>query len=102
VESSSLGNMGARERLNDPIETPTRSHDNLHERVHKEKGERLRIACVDPRDEWLMGAQTWMGALGPQKGVSQLSVGLPRGKTHPIDMMFHKSDSWSLYKIKGT
>ena len=69
VDPSSLENMGTLERLVDPIDTPMRSHDDRHERVHKARG-----ACTSqgvhagPRDEWLMGTRAWMGVDGPRKG----------------------------------
>jgi hypothetical protein len=38
VDPFSLDNMGALESLDDPIDTPSRSHDDSHERAHKARG----------------------------------------------------------------
>jgi hypothetical protein len=51
VDLSSLGSMGASERLDDPIGTPTKSHDDWH----KATGARPRMGHVIPRDTMIDG-----------------------------------------------
>jgi hypothetical protein len=76
VDPSSLDNMGAPERLDDPIDTPMRSHDDRHERAHKERGVHPRMGCVGPRDEMVDGCMGLDGCTGSTEGCDEwLSVG---------------------------
>jgi hypothetical protein len=101
VDPSSLDNMGTLERLDDPINTPTRSHNDQHERTHKERGV-PKDGAHHPRDMMVDGHVGLDGCTGSMEGaMSHLSVGSQRGMTHPKDMTFHTSDPWSSYKSKG-
>jgi hypothetical protein len=61
VESSSLGSMGAPERLDDPIDTPMESHEYWNKEEHKTMGVHPRMVNISLRD---MTVDGWMGSFG--------------------------------------
>jgi hypothetical protein len=85
VDPYSLSNMGALERLDDPIDTPTRIHENQHKEEHKERGVHPREGNTIPRD-MMDGCDDSFEFDDSQ-----------RGEKHQKDVMFHIGEPWSLY-----
>jgi hypothetical protein len=66
-----LDNMGAPESLNDPIGTPTGSHDDRHKITHKESGAHPRIGHADPRDMTIDGHMGLFGHVRSTEGCDE-------------------------------
>jgi hypothetical protein len=103
VDSSSLDNMGASKRLKDLIDTSTRSHNDRHKKIAQGKGNMTKDGVHRSKRQMIDG-HTGLDVKTRSKKVCdvQLSVDFQTGMTSQRDVMFHTSESWIPYKIKGT
>lgn len=62
------GSMGALERLDDPIDTPTKSMVDRHKETHKARGTYPRMGHAGPRDTMVDGHTSSFGHLVLVKG----------------------------------
>jgi len=76
-------------RLGDPISTSMISHNDRHERAHKERVAYQGMGCTGPRDMTIDGC---MGFYGEGSNMSIDCDDQRRHMTHLRDMMFHTSD----------
>jgi hypothetical protein len=65
---SSLGSMGTPERLDDPIGTPMKSHNDRHKEEHKARVVCPSMGCVGPRDAEVDGQTSSFLRIGSTKG----------------------------------
>jgi hypothetical protein len=102
VELSALDNMGASKRLNDLIDTSMRIHNDRHKNIAQGKGHVTKDGVHRSKRQMIDGHAGLDVHTRSKKGRDiQLSVDLQRGMTNQRDVMFHTSDSWIPYKIKG-
>jgi hypothetical protein len=103
VDSSTLDNMGASKRLNDLIDTSTRSHNDRHKKIAQGKWHMTKDGVHRSKRPMIDGQVGLDAHTRSKKGCDiRLSVDLQRGITNQRYVMFHTSDSWIPYKIKGT
>jgi hypothetical protein len=72
VDLSSLKNMDTLDRLDNPINTLMRIHDDFHERTDKERGPHPRVRRVDPRDMIVDGRMGLDGCIESTEGHNKL------------------------------
>jgi hypothetical protein len=95
VDSSALDNMGALKRLNDLIDTSTRSHNDRHKKIAQGKGHVTKDGVHRSKKQMIDGHAGLDAHTRSKKGHDvRLSVDLQRGMTNQRDVMFHTSDSW--------
>jgi hypothetical protein len=100
VELPALGSMGALERLDDPINTPKKSHVDQHKESTR-KGCVPKVgAHVGPRDVTVDEVHRFIWVHWVHEGACHFDLGVlvHEGVTHPKDMMIHEGDVWSPYK----
>jgi len=68
VDPSTLGNIDTPERLENPINTTTRSHDDWHKRMHKVRSTFPRKGHIGPRDILVDGLVGLDGNVGSMEG----------------------------------
>jgi hypothetical protein len=103
VDSFSLDNMGASMRLNELIDISTRNHNDIHKRIAQGKGHVTKDGVHRSKRQMMDGHVALDAHTRSKKGCDvRLRVDLQRGIMNQRDVMFHTSDSWIPYKIKGT
>jgi hypothetical protein len=92
VDPSSLGNMGTPYRLEDPINTPMRSHDDWHGITHKERGTHPRMGLAILRYMMVDECAGLDGHTGSMEGHDNLfECGFMKGRDTPkIHVVSHK------------
>jgi hypothetical protein len=106
VDSPAHGNMGALERLDDPIGTstesliPMKSLVDRYKKTHKARGAHPRMGCIVPRDTTIDGCTSSFRHTISAKGRDDSfgRDGSRRSATHPKDTMIRIGDLWSPYK----
>jgi hypothetical protein len=102
VDSSALDNMGASKRLNDLIDTSTRSHEDRHKNIAQGKWHVTKNGVHRSKRRMIDGHAGLDAHTRSKKGCDVwLIVDFQRGTMNQRDVMFQTIDSWSPYKIKG-
>ena len=102
MDSSALDIMGESKRLNELIDTSTRSHNDRHKKIAQGKWHMTKDGVHRFKRPMIDGQAGLDAHTRSKKGCDVLlSVDLQRGTPNQRDVMFQTSDSWSPYKIKG-